>query len=310
MGTRLALAAVLLAGVLAAPVSAQPSAFQLRTVSSQRTGSRAGPVGVRRLGGSPSEVRLRAQWFNGGVLFSKVRGTVGMAALELDLREWLTLRGTLMAGVGAPTSNDGDRMPLLFGDVGVFLHFSTPESFREHVTLSFRSSRATSTVGATQYTRTSSRETYVEVPALRRRMRGLNLRGFAYWGMGHPGDGETPDPNDVYAPVVLGGAYAGFSSAFVKSTAYWIEGYGLAGGARFHRLYADVLMAPLRHYTEGQSEVSGDAWGQLLGARFGVENVWGKRVAFAARVEAGVLPARLGGYLLATLGIGSNLVRR
>ncbi|MEM1417105.1 MAG: hypothetical protein AAGH15_19565 [Myxococcota bacterium] len=277
---------------------------------SQRTVRSAGPIGVRRIGGEPQRIHVRAQWANGGYLWSKVRGPMGMAALELDLGAHVTLRGTVMAGRVAPASNGSDQVPMVFGDVGLFLHRTRWEGFREHMTLDYSSSSSTSTVGRTTTTRTSSRELYVEVPAARLRMRGLNVGAFAYWGMGHPGDGNTPDPNDVYAPVLMGGAYAGYSQAFVKSTAYRIDGYGVAGGARFHRLYADLMVAPLRDYTEGQSEVDDDVFGQLLGARFGVENVWGKRWALACRAEGGVLPGRLGAYFLVTLGLGSNLVTR
>ena len=105
-----------------------------------------------------------------------------------------------------------------------------------------------------------------------------------------------------WVAMIIGAAFIGYSNAWVKSNAYYIEGYGYAGRAAYSRFFVDLMIAPIRLF---DAEVNGE--NNFLGGRLGVDNIWGKPTGYSLRAEIGIMPGGLGLYGLLTFGVGSLL---
>lgn len=297
MTTRLILVTVVAACLGASSASAQYYS------SSTRTTQNLGPIGVRNLGTDPQQLNTRAMWLTAGWLFNAANGPFGLVSYDRDFGRTFTLRA--MAAGGASWRGDRDQVaPLVFGEVGVFVHGYRLERIMEHLTLDFDYSSSSTTIGDTRYTSTRTSEQYVNVPGYRLRMRGVNAGVMGWYSLARF-SGEAP-AGQRHTETFLGMGYIGYSNAWVKSNAYLVQGYGYIGGARYFRFFIDLLVAPIIVRDTGEFADDED---DLLGFRLGVDSVSGKPTGFAWRLEGGGLPGGVGAYLMLTVGIGSNLHR-
>lgn len=290
MGIRIALAVLFLGSTLNTTEAQGYSISQTRQV---------GQVGYRNLGTDPQELTLRVQWLGPGYLWSKVHAPFSMSWIEYDVSDNFTFRIT--AGAGTSWNDDrGDRDWMIMGEAMVFFHNHRLEVITERITTDYQSS--SQRVG--NYVHTQSSEQYVNVPGYRMRLMGATAGVWAWRSIWRT---RTEDPltmsrSTVHSPAFIGAAFIGYSNAWVKSNAYYIQGYGYAGRAAYSRFFVDLLIAPIRIF-----DVDGIDENNLLGGRLGVDNIWGKPTGYSLRAEVGIMPGGLGLYGLVTFGIGSLL---
>ncbi len=257
-----------------------------------------GQVGYRNLGTDPQELGLRAQWIAPGYFWSKIHAPLSMSWIEYDASDHFTFRIT--AGGGTSWNNDrGDREWMIMGEAMVFFHSHRLEVITERITTSYQSS--SQRVG--NYVHTQSQEQYVNVPGYRLRMMGATAGVWAWRSLWRTRteDELTMDRTTVHTPAFIGAAFIGYSNAWVKSNAYYIQGYGYAGRAAYSRFFVDLLIAPIRQFDADVNE------NDFIGGRLGVDNIWGKPTGYSLRAEVGIMPGGLGLYGLVTFGVGSLL---
>ena len=280
-------------------------AFLLTTTTAHAQGwsvsetRQVGQVGYRNLGTDPQELTFRAQWLGPGYFWSKIHAPLSISWIEYDATDHFTFR--ISAGGGTSWNEDrGDREWMVMGEAFIFLHNHRLEVITERITTNYQSS--SQRVG--DYVHTQSQEQYVNVPGYRVRMMGATAGVWAWRSLWRTRteDELTMTRSTVHTPAFIGAAFIGYSNAWVKSNAYYIEGYGYAGRAAYSRFFVDLMIAPIRLF---DAEVNGE--NNFLGGRLGVDNIWGKPTGYSLRAEIGIMPGGLGLYGLLTFGVGSLL---
>lgn len=270
-----------------------------------------GRTHVGMIGQDAHNVRTRIQWL--GLGWGIADDWFGSAFMERDFGDYATLR---VSAIGGWIQHDHGREFSVGGEVGVWLHSRSLEPTSEYLLLDLDIQSGTEYGpmvdpdgdGHYQQRRTShlaTSETGVTVPGYRSRMIGAELGIGTWWGYNKTREEMNPRQDRG----LIGYAYAGFASGWVKSSMYYVQGFGTVGKSRYHRAFVHIMYAPLVTYQNLTDVDHDDQPSQFpIGLRLGVENMFGRRAAFTIRAEILALPAGGAGMALITIGFGSMFV--
>ena len=268
----------------------------------QRTETRRRSIGAGITQENSENVYMRAIWL--AASWGPVRQGLLEGSLEVDLHRVFTARVAAAAGF---VQWDG-RNAFVYGEAAIWLHTHRLQRTTEIFVMSFETdSEQTYNPNTGRYytSRSTARETDVRVPGIRLQMQGVMLGAFFMHGQAR----TREETGNQWGRASALSFYAGYSRAWVKSSRFYIQGYGHRGKSRYHRMYFDLFYAPFISYRDLTVDRSSQDPAVPLGLRLGVENLFGRRAAFTMKAEIVAFPAQMGGMARLSVGFGSLLAR-
>ncbi len=205
-----------------------------------------------------------------------------------ELAPWFSVHSM---GTFAVADLDDDGGQWFHAEAGVAFHGTKTQRSVEDVLLEQNSY----TSGDTRYTNTNT----ARMPVLERSQVGLNAGAIVRQGRTRLG---KEDSGLTQSTMLLPYAGVFFSSGVGQSAR--IEGYGTRSVYRFMWVGADVVYAG-----PSQSDVAPTGELNDFGLRFHTNASFGRpgTIGLGGRLEVGALPGGLGGYLLASGAVTTNL---